>query len=209
MGYSNASILVTPGVGETVATHTADNKELQVFIPAGATGHLKRTTPSYIFATTASANVAAARTTHIDLFNAVGTGVTMKVYGIYIIPALAAVTGVGLTWELIKTADVGTGGVTLTGRPYDSQNAGIPAGVTARSKPTGGATTNFILQYVNTSSEETIPYASQASILNHVATQGIDDLQPIVLRNGEGLKIDQTTNSAVGTTTFHIIFTLE
>jgi hypothetical protein len=209
MALTNSTIVITPGIGETIAVQSTDNKKYQVLMEAGSTGHLKRTTPSYIFATTASANVAAARTTHIDLFNAIGTGVIMKVYGIYIIPSLVAVTGVGLTWELIKTADVGTGGVTLTGRPYDSQNAGIPAGVTSRSKPTGGATTNFILQYVNTSSEETIPYASQASVLNHVATQGIDDLQPIVLRNGEGLKIDQTTNSAVGTTTFHIIFTLE
>jgi len=207
MAYSNDSILVTPGVGAPVATQKVDNKEVQVFIPAGATGHLKRTTPSYIFASTLSTNVAAARTTHIDVFN--DSSAIMKVYGIYIIPALVAVTGVGLTWEIIKTAAVGTGGVVLTGRPYDSQNAGIPAEITTRSKPTGGATTNFVLQYVNSSSEETSPYAMIASTLNHVATQGIDDLQPIVLRNGEGLKIDQTTNSAVGTTTFHIIFTLE
>jgi hypothetical protein len=209
MAYSNDSILVTPGTGAAVATQTADGKELQVMIPAGATGHLKRSTPTYIFATGNLANVAASRTTHLDLFNAVGSGKIIKVYGIFIIPTLVSVTGIGLTWEIVKTADVGTGGVTIVGRAFDSANVAIPAQVTCRSKPTGGATLNFILQYANTSSEETVPYASQASVMNHLAHTPIDDLQGIVLREGEGLKIDQTTNSAVGSTNFHIIYTLE
>jgi hypothetical protein len=210
MSLANHSVAITAGSGTTVATMTdAASKELQVIVPAGPTGHVKRSTPTYIIATGNQANVAAARTTHVDIFNAASSGKILKIYGIFIIPTLAAVTGVGLTWEIIPTSAVGTGGTGLTALKFDSTNGAVPAQVTARAKPTGGATGSTVFQFANTSSEETIPYGSSASILNHVLTFSIDDLQPIVLREGEGLKIDQTTSSNVGSTNIQIIFTLE
>lgn len=56
--------------------------------------------------------------------------------------------------------------------------------------------------YLNTSSEETIPYGSETSILNHLP-------YPITLRNGEGLKVDQTTSSNAGFTNIVAIFTIK
>lgn len=206
MTQANDSILVTPGSGATVATHLVNSKEHQVVMLAGSSGNIYGTADTFIAATGNSANVAAARTTHFDLFNASGSGKIIEVVGLFIIPTLVAVTGVGLTWELIKTSAVGTGGTTLTPRSMDSTNAALPAGVTARSKPTGGATTNFILSYQNTSSEETNPYAGMASILNHLTFSQMLDAQSIILREGEGLKLDQTTNSAVGSTNVQLIF---
>jgi len=207
MSISNDSILVTPGSGATVATQLVDAKEYQVVMIADSNGHFEKTTPTWIFASGNSANVAAARTTHFDMFNATGSGKIVVIEAIYIIPTLAAVTGVGLTWEIIKTSAVGTTGSALTARPFDSSNTAIGANVTARSKPGGGATTDYIHQYVNTSSEETIAYGSMASILNHVPAV-CARLQGIVLRENQGIKIDQTTNSSVGSTNIQVIFTI-
>lgn len=206
MTLANDSILVTPGTGATVATHLVGGKEHQVVMVAGSAGNIYGTADTFIAATGNSANVAAARTTHFDLFNASGSGVILEVVGLFIIPTLTAVTGVGLTWELIKTSAVGTGGTTLTPRSMDSTNAALPAGVTARSKPTGGATTNFILSYQNTSSEETSAYATSASVLNHLTFTQMLDAQSLIIREGEGIKLDQTTNSAVGSTNVQVIF---
>jgi hypothetical protein len=200
----------TATAGDLIATFADASKEHQVVMLAGARGHIHDTAPTWVVASGNSANVAAARTIHVDLFNAAGSGVILKVYALLVIPTLAAVTGVGLTWELIRTSAVGTGGTALTARPLDTANAGLHAGVTARSKPTGGATTNYILQYLNTSSEETVPYASLASILNHLAHTAIPaQPQPLVLREGEGLKVDQTTSSAAGSTNIQVFFTAE
>lgn len=209
MAQANDSILVTPGSGATVATHLANGKEHQVVMIAGERGNIWGSADGFILATNNSANVAAARTTHVDLFNATGSGIIIEIDGIFIIPTLAAVTGVGLTWEIIRTSSVGTGGTTLTPRPFDTTNSALPAQITARSKPTGGATTNYVLTYPNTSSEETSPYAGMASILNHLAFAASPDIQTITLREGEGIKIDQTTNSSVGSTNIQIAFSVK
>jgi hypothetical protein len=167
--------------------------------------------PTWIVQTGNQVNVAAARTTHFDIFNASGSGKVLRVLGIYIIPTLVAVTGVGLTWDVIRTSAVGTGGVALTPKPFDSANAALPAGITARGKPTGGATTSITWFSPNTSSEETVPYASLASVLNHIPVSGgeANEAQRLVLHEDEGLKIDQTTSSNVGSTNCVVVFTVE
>lgn len=208
MALPGDSITVTPGAGATVATEQVSSKEYQVMMEADRSGHIKGSKPTWTVASQNSANVAAARTTHFDLFNASGSGVVLRVLGVYIIPTLAAVTGVGLTWEIIRTSAVGTGGTTRTPVKFDTGNASLPAGVTARSKPTGGATSGDTLYYPNGSSEETSPYAGMASILNHLPQVG-PDAQALVLREGEGLKVDQTTNSSVGSTNVVVVFTVE
>lgn len=211
MSLANDSILVTPGSGATVATELVGGKEHQVVMIADKTGNLLNSKDTYIARTGNTAHVAAARTTLFDIFNASGSGKVMRVTGVYIIPALVAVTGVGQTYEVIRTSAVGTGGTTVTPEKFDSANAAVPAQITARTKPTGGATTSATLQLINGSSEETTPYASMASVLNHVPMGGM--LAPgevaWVVRENEGLKIDQTTNSAVGNVNVQIVFTLE
>jgi hypothetical protein len=211
MSLANDSILVTPGSGATVATELVSGKEHQVVMIADKSGNLLNSKDSYIVYTGNTAHVAAARTTLFDIFNATGSGKIMRINGVYIIPALVAVTGVGLTYEVIRTSAVGTGGTTLTTQKYDSANPTVPAQVTARTKPTGGATTSATLQLINGSSEETTPYASMASVLNHVPMGGTLSPGEVgwVVREGEGLKIDQTTNSAVGNVNIQIVFTLE
>jgi hypothetical protein len=209
MTLAGDSILVTPGSGATVATHTVSSKEHQVVMLANEAGHLYGSIPTWCVYTGNQANVAAARTTHVDLFNASGSGQIIEVVGLFIIPTLAAVTGVGLTWEIIRTSAAGTGGSTITPQPYDSSNTALHANVTARKSPTGAATTSITWAVVNSSSEETIPYASLASQLNHVPTHFHEGLQGFYLREGQGIKVDQTTSSNVGSTNIMIVFTVE
>jgi hypothetical protein len=212
MTQANDSILVTPGSGATVATHAAAGKEHQLMMMADEAGHILGTKPTWYVALSATANVAAARTTHLDIFNASGSGVVMKIWGVYIMPALAAVTGVGMTWEIIRTNAVGTGGSTLTPGKFDTANAALPAQLTVRGKPTGGATTdatNPLTVFITSSSEETTPVASIASFLENIPGQQGITTQPLVVRQNEGFKVDQTTNSAVGTTTHALVFTVE
>lgn len=156
---------------------------------------------SFIISTGNQANVGAARTTHVDLWNG-NSNRPVHLSGIYVIPTLAAVTGVGLTWEAIRTSTIGTGGSAL------SVNAANPAAdmaqispVSARSKPTGGAAGSTVLLYINTTSEETAPYASEASAINHIPAGTI-----IEIPAGTGIKIDQTANSDVGSTNIRLVF---
>lgn len=209
MTLANDSILVTPGTGATVATHTISAKEHQAIVNVTQGGHIFGTCPTWTAATGATAHVAAARTTLIDLFNASGSGVVLRVCAIYVMPALAAVTGVGQTYEAIRTSAVGTGGTTITPASFDTTNTSLPAQVTARTKPSGGATTATTLLFLNGSSEETSSYATSASILNHIPRCGRGESQDIILREGEGLKIDQTTSSSVGNVNVLLLFIVD
>lgn len=211
MTTANDSILVTPGSGATVATHLANSKEHQVVMLATDSGILYGSEQVYVFSSQNSANVAAARTTHLDLFNATGSGVVVEVWAVYIVPTLAAVTGVGMTWELAWSSSVGTGGTTRTSTVLDQSNAAVPAQVTCRSKPTGGATIGNVINYINSSSEETTPVASLASFLNCVPGTpmiGAGPLQPLTIRENQGIKVDQTTNSSVGSTNIVVVTTI-
>lgn len=207
MTLANDSILVTPGTGATVATHLVGSAEHQVIMPATEAGQIWGTEQTWAVASQNSANVAAARTTHADLFNATGSGVILLVHGVYIIPTLAAVTGVGLTWELAWSSSIGTGGSARTPVAYDQSNTSLPAGVTFRSKPTGGASIGGVLRYINSSSEETLPYGSLASMLNHLYRDQ-PFTQPVVIRENQGIKVDQTTSSSVGSTNVVVVFSV-
>ncbi len=158
MAGPDDSVAITAGSGEDIATNTpADGKNYQAVVVADEFGQILGSLPTWVAATGNLANVAAARTTHVDLFNASGSGVVLKVMGVFVIPTLTAVVGIGLTWELIRTSAVGTGGTTVTPSDYDTATAALPAQVTCRSKPTGGATGTTVTQFINTSSEETVP----------------------------------------------------
>lgn len=208
MARANDSISVTAGSGQIVATQLVDSREYQAVVVADASGHLKGTKPTWIFSTGNTIHVAAARTTLVDLFNASGSGVILRVVGVYVIPTLTAVAGVGQTYEAIRTSAAGTGGTTITPAALDSDNTALPAQVTARTKPSG-ATTQATLFFINGSSEETSPYAGLASQLIHLPRDANGDTQAIVLRSGRGLKIDQTTSSGIGNVNVVLVVTVE
>jgi hypothetical protein len=197
------------GTGEPIATVMIGGKRHQLVTLAGPRGHIWGSADCFIADTGFTANVAASRTTHVDLFNASGSGVVLEIHGIFIIGNQAVVTGVGQTWEIIRTTAVGTGGTSITPRALDTDNAALPAQVTARTKPTGGATTNHILTHTATSTEETSGYAGMSGFINHLSFAATPDVQNVVLREGQGLKIDQTTNSSVGSNNIRVVFSVK
>src|SRR3990167_10466670 len=92
MTEANDRILVTPGVGATVATHLVNSKEYQVPIEADSLGHIKGSRADFLAFFTPATNAANRRVG--DLFNADATGVVVRVQGIWIMPTLTGITGV-------------------------------------------------------------------------------------------------------------------
>ena len=204
----NATLALTPGVGTSVAVHEVDGQPYEVSMAADARGHILGTLDTFVAWFPWTVGVAAARTTHLDLFNAVGSGKVVRVRRIIPAPDLAtAVTGLGIRFELIKTSAVGTGGTAITPRPMDSTNAALPAQITARQKPSGGATTAFLLSGFALHGEETHAGSQLMVSANVIPTDPA--AQTLILREGEGCKVDQVTSSIVINVGFTVVFTIE
>jgi hypothetical protein len=207
MTLANDSIAVTPGVGATVATHTVGGKEHQVMMLADGTGHIFGATPIFSYLLPSQVHVNTANTVHWDLFNADASAV-VRIFSILQVPNITtAVTGVVFDWLLERTTSAGTGGVALTAFQEDLAQSALPAGITARSKPTGGAAASTDLRFYALSSEET----NAATI--QIASQGGLELVPrdtsYVLRQNQGIRVVQVTASVAGNTGWLINFYVE
>lgn len=206
MTQANDSILVTPGSGATVATHNpGDGKEYQVVMMAGPSGHLHDTLPTYYWWTGLAAGAAGQRL--IDLFNASGSGKIVKVRKIFLQCNMAAITGIGYQYDLSRTSAAGTAGTSITGRPADTVNPAIPAQITARRGATGGATEVYDLFSITTDAEETRPGAAIMGMINWVP-EG-PNVQEIVLREGEGIVIQQVTSNTASIMGCLLVTTIE
>ena len=157
-----------------------------------------------------------AGTVFFDIFN--GSSATASTGNRIVISSVkavvagdVAVTGVvGLNLHLHKTTAVGTGGTaaTLQGTVNTAATfssvtpapGGLPAGITARLMPTGGATIGAWLSQVSCFTEETSPGAYQEYWLHDVSQE------PIVIGATEGLKVIQGTVASVGSVGFMVEF---
>lgn len=214
MTLAGDSVLVTPGSGATLATHTVAAKEHQVAMLADESGHLLGSKPVYNYNIPSQVHVAGANTVHWDLFNA-DAALIVRVLSIRQLPNVTtAVTGIVFDWLLERTTAVGTGGSALTAWLADLSDTALDADITLRSKPTGGATQSTDLFNYSLSSEET----SAATI--QIASQGGLELVPpplqlavggkgIVLRQNQGIRCVQVNSSNAGNTGWLIGFTVE
>ena len=218
MAQANDSILVTPGSGATVATQLADSKEYQVVCVADGNEHIPGSKYTYIYAIDSQVHVASANTIHWDIFNA-DAALLVRIVSIKQIPNITtAVTGVVFAWQLFRTSAVGTGGTAQTAWLPDLSQTSLDADITCRSKPTGGATTSgSSLKNYSLSSEETntatIQVASNGGLelVNQSLTGNLTggNQHGILLRQNQGLKCVQVTNSAAGNTGWEITITVE
>jgi hypothetical protein len=156
--------------------------------------------------------------TFFDLFNASGSGKTMRVKSVFAYPAVdAAVTGtLGVRLHLTRTSTVGTGGTTiatddtsLTGTSIsklDPALAALPAQVTARLAPTGGATPGAHLGVRQVFTEETNAGTAIAAALGaeFIRSEGSD----LIVPQDSGIRIVQGTVASVGQIAFEINFRL-
>lgn len=213
MTISNDSILVTPGSGATVATHLIGGKEHQATVDVDEFGHITGTAPAYVGFLPATA--AGANKVYFDLFNATGSGVTLRVKSVEVIKdGSVAVTGaLSIKLYLTRTTAIGTGGTAATTESssltapglnkMNPANPNLPAGVTLRSAPTGGATAGAVIGETHIFPEETS--ASSYEYIDFLIAEAAD-IQPLFVPENTGIRVVQGAVASVGNTGFNIIF---
>ena len=154
-----------------------------------------------------------------DLFNASGSGSTLRVRSVFaFVDSDTAVTGtLGVELNLTRTSAVGTGGTAnttegtsltaLTISKLDPAMANLNANITARLAPTGGATAGAWLGQRWVFTEETNAGAALAGLIGaeFVRVGGNDVLVP----QGTGLRIVQGAVASVGNIGFEVNFSLQ
>jgi hypothetical protein len=213
------NVAITAGAGTTISTDDVGSgvQVQRVKVQFGADGAatdvhndnpfpvIERGIPTYFFSSALAAG--AAGKIYMDIFNATGSGKIAKLRGLYVISNSAAVVGVPIQWTLARTTAVGTGGTALTAGVGDLSDPAIPAQVTARHAPTGGATTGGALFDFWNTSEETLPMNALGSITNWcIAAPGVT---PITFREGQGIKLTHVTSSTTGSWMVTAAITLE
>ena len=179
---------------------------------------------SYVYTYIVPSTTAGANKRLLDLFNGSGSGKIIRVKSIRPIADtdVTASTLVGVRLLLWRTSTVGTGGTawnyksaTLdvaggTVSPQDSSYPSIPAQITARHLPSGGAALAEWLRgmYLMTASASTSMgylFQGQHNILD------IDETccQDLTLREGEGIYIQQGAVASLGSYRFRVTFSVD
>lgn len=220
MAQANDSFQKNPdGTGTLIATHLVGGKEHQVVCVADDSGHIQGSLPTYFYCSPPIA--VGASKLMLDLFNATGSGKVMDIRGLWVIAKSdVAVTGVvSARFDLFRTSAVGTGGSAAVANSssadpaggqftkFDELNTNIPAGITARVVPTGGATKALWLFPIFAFPEETGPSSQILQFQNAIPmfTYG----QKLVVRENSGILIQQGSVASVGSFSFLVAFTLE
>lgn len=155
---------------------------------------------------------------YCDLFNATGSGVTVRVKSAFAFVNLdTAVTGtVGVRLHLTRTSAVGTGGTTIntddtsltngTIAKLDTALAALPAQVTARLAPAGGATAGALIAIRQVFTEETNAGTALAAAAGteFIRIPGADLLIPA----NTGFRFVQGSVASVGSVGFEVNFDL-
>lgn len=216
MPEANDSIAVTPGSGALIATHLVNSKEYQVVMVADENGQIEGSNARYR-AVFPSQAVGASKV-YCDLFNATGSGKIIKVLSVYAYcDNDTAVTGtLGVEVALTRTTAAGTGGTAAvndgtalnaaTITRFDTADAVVPAQITARLSPTGGATGGAYLGSRWVFTEET----NAASAI--AGTAGADLIRnegaKLIVRENSGIRVLQGTVASVGNISIEINFAL-
>lgn len=214
MSLPNDSIAITPGTGATVATQLVSAKEYQVVMLAMPDGHLANSLPQYRLICPSQA--VGANKVFLDLFNATGSGVSLRILSAYCFADNdTAVTGtLGVEVNLTRTSSVGTGGTAatldsasltaITISEMDTNNPALSANITARSSPTGGATAGALLGQRWIFTEETSAPSGIAGTLGaeFIRNEGAD----LIVRENSGLRFVQGSVASVGNLSFEITF---
>lgn len=152
----------------------------------------------------------------LSIFNGVGSGRIVRVYKVIVLNnQTAAVTGVLTTFGLRRTS-AQSAGTSITPTKHDSASESMPAQVLTAS---GATVTNTAdVQYRTWVWSNDEPAASSGTSdefeclvpLNIVwdSSTGAGTLEPIVLREGQGLTVQHSGSSVVGVVDIFIEYTL-
>lgn len=204
MTLPNDSILVTPGSGATVATHAVSSKEYQVVVLADAAGQLIDD-PVGVFATAGLAMAKAASRNYLTLFNG-DASLVVDVLGVYVSQeATAAVTGLVRGYRLFRTTSTApTGGTLQTPAKLDTTTGALDADIAARVSSGSGVTATAsgdALAAVGVGEEETGSGGGRHWLWNW-KIEGA----PIVLRQNEGVVVQQDATTGTGLVSAGVIF---
>lgn len=155
---------------------------------------------------------------HLDLWNGTASNI-LKVRGVWVGAAtdVANNAAVNIRLDHFRTSAIGTAGTAATASPTtavpaftpkDSTNAALPAGVTARAAPTGGATNAAYLMTTFHGTEELQVHANLGQFFNALPNPERGE-QELVLNPSQGYTIKQGTVASVGSLTFLVSFTIE
>lgn len=148
----------------------------------------------------------------LGIFNGSGSGRVLRIYRVWVLNnQTAAVTGVLTTFSLRRTT-AQSGGTTVTPVKHDTASATLAAQILAATGPT--VTLSDIFRKFMWSNDE--PAASTGSSdefetlvpLNCIwDSTGDTNIEPIVLREGQGIAVNHDGSSAVGLCDVFIEFT--
>lgn len=139
---------------------------------------------------------------HANLFNASGSGKLVKVLRVELQPQLTGlITGHSITFRALRSSTTGTG-TTGTIAKLDTNDGDVPAQVTVRGSLTAAPTVSDVLALGIVDTEESRP--GQKCIV----FDSRDGVGPIVLREGQGLAIQQDAYASGGNISVIYYFTL-
>lgn len=202
-GTATITIRATLGTGGTFFNQVAPtaltgfNPTYRLFIPAGAAGTSK---------------------VYFDLFNATGSGKTLRILSVnpIVSGAVAVVGAVAVDLFLTRTSAIGTGGTAATAdgasltaatlTKMNPNDAVLPAGVTARLAPTAGATAGAVVAMQSVFTEETSAATYQSAMMDFIRRIAAAGAPHLVVPENTGIRIVQGAVASVGNIGFDVIF---
>jgi len=158
---------------------------------------------------------------HFDFFNATGTGKKAYVHSLNFFSNLdvAAVGAVAMRIDLFRSTAIGTAGTAFateattaarTIARLDPAMTALPAGVTMREAPTGGATAGAYLGSIYTMPEEASTSMGFITQMHNMVPGGGygSHLPNLTVPENAGLRITQGPVASVGTVGMFMLFTL-
>lgn len=228
MALANDAILITPGSGATVATHSpggSNTTEYQVTMLANSAGQIVDSHPTY------GLNIpqlgAAANAYQWELFNHPSSGKTLVVRGVWPIPQLdtANAAGVFPRFEFYRTTAVGSGGTasvafesanTIAANFFrlDPGDASLSSHISCRTKLTSIVTGTFLFpNYINSAmslTQAAFPGSAVAALQQNINLVPQREFgEELVVRVGTGIAARQGTVAAAGNIGWLIEFTVD
>lgn len=150
----------------------------------------------------------------LSLFNGSGSGRILRVYRVWTLNnQTVGVTGVLTTFALRRT-QAQSGGTAVTPTKHDSNSSSLPAQVLCAAGATVTNTSDTELRRWMWSNDEPTVSAATSDELECIVplncvwdSTGDSNIEPITLREGQGLTVQHTGSSAVGLADIFIEFT--
>lgn len=229
MALANDSIAITPGSGQTVATHSpggSNTTEYQVTMLANATGHIVDSMPTYGL-NIPQLNTNVANRYHWELFNHPSSGKTVTCRGLWPIVELSQLNIQALVarFELYRTTAASSGGTASAAFESASSilanffrlnpgDASLSSHISAKTVLTSITTGTFLWPAYVSSVATTLQGGMGSMNINQLLA-GVNFIpqrefgQELVIPAGQGLAMRQGTVASLGSIGWLIEFTVD